>query len=403
MNTKQRAYWMEDLVPTRLIVRYDGRTGEIFGLSLRVGFLTLITLGIYRFWATTRVRRWFWSRITVDDERLEYSGTGIELFVAFIKVALGLAALLIPLRLAVNLYGPSPMAAGIISFAQFPFFGSLYILAVYYARRYRLSRTQWHGIRANLVGSSLDYWKLNVGYLLLTAVTLGIAYPYYRIATRRYLLDHTWFGDQKFSCTARARSLMRRWLIYVALSCVALGFIGFQVWDLVLAQEGGASPASLGTAHAGLVGTCFLTALVFGFFFIAYRTAEFRVLVDGLTFQNVRVSSSLSATRMLLFALKMFGAALLWMPTLGVVVLILARLLGGSGIAGHLALVGFAFFLFLLAISVFVRAYYTNGLLRRATASLSFEGALDVSRIGQTTAPVPRWGEGMLEAFDFAG
>ena len=56
------------MVPAPLIVRYDGRTGEIFGLSLRVGFLTLITLGIYRFWATTRVRRWFWSRITVDDQ-----------------------------------------------------------------------------------------------------------------------------------------------------------------------------------------------------------------------------------------------------------------------------------------------------------------------------------------------
>ena len=41
---------MEDAVPAPIVVRYEGRTGEIFGLSLRVGLLTLITLYIYRFW-----------------------------------------------------------------------------------------------------------------------------------------------------------------------------------------------------------------------------------------------------------------------------------------------------------------------------------------------------------------
>jgi uncharacterized membrane protein YjgN (DUF898 family) len=80
------------------VLRYGGEAGEIFALSLGVGFLTLIALGIYRFWATTRVRRWFWSRITIDGEPLEYSGTGFELFVAFIKVTLVLALVLIPLR-----------------------------------------------------------------------------------------------------------------------------------------------------------------------------------------------------------------------------------------------------------------------------------------------------------------
>jgi uncharacterized membrane protein YjgN (DUF898 family) len=396
---------MEDAVPAPMVVRYEGRTGEIFGLSLRVGLLTLITLYIYRFWATTRVRRWFWSRIRVGDERLEYSGAGFELFVGFVKVALVLGVVLIPLKLAENFYDPDSTAAGIISFAQLLFLGLLYVFAVYYARRYRLSRTQWHGIRANLVGSSLAYLKLTVGYLLLTAVTLGVAYPYYRIATRRYLLDHTWFGDQKFSCTARARSLMGRWLIYLGLGLVLLGFIGFQAWDLVLAQNGGASSATMGPAVARLVGAYFLVALLVGFFFIAYRTAEFRVLADGITFQNVRVSSDLSAGRMLLFALKMSGAALLWTVALGVVVVAILRVFGGFGMPTApfaVGLLGMFVLLSLLAISVFTRTYY-NGLLRRVVASLSFQGAPDLARIGQTAAPVPRWGEGMLEAFDFAG
>ena len=406
------------------MVRYDGRTGEIFGLSLWVGFLTLVTFGTYRFWATTRVRRWFWSRITIDDERLEYSGTGFELFIAFVKIAIVLAVVLIPLKLTENFYGLSPMAARIIFFANVLFFGLLYVFAVYYARRYRLTRTQWHGIRGNLVGSSLHYLKLNVSYLLLTVVTLGIAYPYYRIATRRYLLDHTWFGDQKFSCAARARSLIGPWLIFLVVCLAFTGIFEFQVWPLVPAHKGGLSSPISETGAPSFVWTLFLAIPVLGCLFISYRTAEFRVLADSVTLQNVHVSSNLSARRMLLFALKLCGAAALWLmaaASLGIIALmvltaILQASLRGFGMAAvlpggqvnpiiflvlMLPSIPFAFLL-LLGSSVLMRLYH-NGVLRRTVASLSFEGALEPGRIGQTREPVPRWGEGLLEAFDFAG
>ena len=405
-------------------VRYNGRTGEIFGLSLWVGFVTLVTFGMYRFWATTRVRRWFWSRITIDGERLEYSGTGFELFIAFVKIAIVLAVVLIPLKLAKNFYGLSLMAAGIISFVNALFLGLLYVFAVYYARRYRLTRTQWHGIRGNLVGSSLDYLKLNVGYLLLTLVTLGVAYPYYRIATRRYLLDHTWFGDQKFSCTARARSLIGRWLIFLVVWLAFMGVFAFQVWDLERAQKGGLSSPIKGTGAPPFAWLLFLAIPVLSCLFISYRTAEFRVLAASFTFQNVRVSSGLSAWRILLFALKLCGAAALWLMAtafLGMIAMkaltpILQASLRGFGMAavlpgGQVSPIIFlvlmiasipAAFLFLLGGSVLMRLYY-NGVLRRAVASLSFAGELEPDRIGQTREPVPRWGEGLLEAFDFAG
>ena len=316
------------------------------------------------------------------------------------------------------------MAAGIISFANALFLGLLYVFAVYYARRYRLTRTQWHGIRGNLVGFSLDYLKLNVGYLLLTLVTLGVAYPYYRIATRRYLLDHTWFGDQKFSCTARARSLIGRWLIFLVVWLAFMGVFAFQVWDLVLAYQGGLSSPIRGTGAPPFAWLLFLAIPVLGCLFISYRTAEFRVLADSVTLQNVRVSSNLSAGRMLLFALKLCGAAALWLIAavfLGIIAMmaltpILQASLHGFGTAAvlsggqvspiiflvlMLASIPFAF-LFLLGSSVLMRLYY-NGVLRRAVASLSFEGELEPDRIGQTREPVPRWGEGLLEAFDFAG
>ena len=48
--------------------------------------LALLTLGFYRFWAKTRIRRYLWGHLAFEDEDLEYTGTGRELFLGFLCV-----------------------------------------------------------------------------------------------------------------------------------------------------------------------------------------------------------------------------------------------------------------------------------------------------------------------------
>src|SRR4051794_10765484 len=67
---------------------YDGRLARFAWLTAKTGLLALITLGIYRFWGRTRVRRYVWSRISVGGDRLGYTGTGREMFLGFLRVAL---------------------------------------------------------------------------------------------------------------------------------------------------------------------------------------------------------------------------------------------------------------------------------------------------------------------------
>jgi len=59
----------------------DGRFGELFVLFIINILLGVITLGIYRFWGKTRIRKYIWSRSSFRGEHFEYSGTGGELFV----------------------------------------------------------------------------------------------------------------------------------------------------------------------------------------------------------------------------------------------------------------------------------------------------------------------------------
>ena len=57
-------------------VFYTGQRGALFGLAFKTALLTVLTLGIYRFWAKTRIRRYVWSSVSIDGDRLEYTWTG---------------------------------------------------------------------------------------------------------------------------------------------------------------------------------------------------------------------------------------------------------------------------------------------------------------------------------------
>ena len=81
-------------------LRYDGRIGEMYVIFLTNLIYTILTFGIYRFWAKTRERRYFLSRMELMGDRLEYTGTGGELFRGFLVVFLLIISPLIGLQLA---------------------------------------------------------------------------------------------------------------------------------------------------------------------------------------------------------------------------------------------------------------------------------------------------------------
>ncbi|RFA27198.1 hypothetical protein CAI21_15230 [Alkalilimnicola ehrlichii] len=64
-------------------VAHHGSGAELFVIYLVNLLLKVITLGIYHFWAVTRVRRYLWAQTSFDGERFEYTGTGRQLFLGF--------------------------------------------------------------------------------------------------------------------------------------------------------------------------------------------------------------------------------------------------------------------------------------------------------------------------------
>src|SRR6202795_4570074 len=140
--------------PPPMPVSYSGDRGEFFHLVTRGACLELVTVGFYRFWLATDIRRHLWSNTHIDGDAAEYTGRARELLIGFL-IAL---AIIVPVYLAYFLAGLE--AERVKAFGSFPLLAFLYVFgqfAIYRARRYRLTRTVWRGVRFWMSGSGWAY------------------------------------------------------------------------------------------------------------------------------------------------------------------------------------------------------------------------------------------------------
>ena len=198
--------------PTRLYGFFSCDNSKLFWLVVWTGALTVVTLGIYRFWARTRLRRYIWSSIMPGGDSFEYTGTGLEKFLGFLIALVVLAVYLGLLQVVLsfvgfNLWGaissepnlPRDMlmqtaatyAAGL---AVMP----LIFFAQYRARRYMLSRTRWRGLRFAMDAAALGYVWRALLYYGMSLVTLGALMPLATFRLEKYMTDRMRYGDAGF-------------------------------------------------------------------------------------------------------------------------------------------------------------------------------------------------------------
>ena len=200
-------------------VRFTGSWLEYLPIAATNALLIICTLGVYRFWASARQRRYLWSRTEFIDDTLEWTGTGKEMFFGFLIVI----AVLAPFFLFFQFLFPALIAHGKAEAA----FGVVFLfeIAIIYlggfarfrALRYRLSRTYWHGIRGGSDDPGWNYGGEYLGRMALSFISLFILFPW--AATR--LWNSRWnamsFGPLQFRADLDAEGLKGRWaLVYLA-------------------------------------------------------------------------------------------------------------------------------------------------------------------------------------------
>ena len=93
----------DEIEPVSLV--NTGKRGQLFWLTFGRMLVTILTVGIGRFWMTTRLRKYHWSAFQLDDEPFEYTGKAVEKLVGFLIAVAILAVYLTVVNLALAFVG----------------------------------------------------------------------------------------------------------------------------------------------------------------------------------------------------------------------------------------------------------------------------------------------------------
>ncbi|MDX1576399.1 MAG: DUF898 family protein, partial [Kiloniellales bacterium] len=302
------------------------------------------------------------------------TGRGLELFLGFLVAIVVIFALVFVSELAVEAVGGplSPAAAG-VQLVQTLIIVFLIFVAIFRARRYRLSRSQWRGIRGGQSGSAVTFALTALGWGLVSVLSLGLAYPVFRTRLMAYQMGNTWFGSERFSFTGKAGELFGAW---------------FVAWLLLL--------PSLGLSY------------------VWFRVREFRYFASRSSLGPLRFSSELRTGRIVLIFLTNFfvwGAVTFLFVAVGY-----ALFAGGASPppdgAGDEAVQQWllqslqnplliVLLLLYLVVSGLIRTViWLQPMVAEITTSLSVAGEMDFARLAQSSQVMPGRGEGLAEAFD---
>ncbi|HLZ01795.1 MAG TPA: DUF898 family protein [Bradyrhizobium sp.] len=360
------------------LVTFIGDRGEFIQLVTKGAALELVTAGFYRFWLATDIRRHLWSNTIVDGDAAEYTGRGKELLIGFLFAM----AILVPIYLAYFLV--SVEAERYSAFASIPLILAFYAFgqfAIYRARRYRLTRTVWRGVRFWMDGSGWAYaWRAVLwGFAVL--LTLGLAWPWREAALERYKMRHSWYGDLRGDFVGKPWEFFKRaWGYWVA---VPFALILFPLFPFVYAW---------------------------------FKAAEWRWWLSGIRFGGVRLESKLPTSAFTSLYWKVIGWYMLASVALSIYVAICTAITASNSGGLHpsvapelskniplLIMTVIVYFALILSLNVVVRVYLSRDLWARVLQFVQVQNIEAMANVAAKGELATALGEGFADGLDVAG
>jgi uncharacterized membrane protein YjgN (DUF898 family) len=334
-------------------------------------------------------------------------------------------ALLVPLNVAFFLAALDLGVLGrIVTMVALVFLALLGHFAIYRARRYRLARTLFRGLRFRQTGSAWRYALNAVLWWTVIILTFGLAYPWAVASLERLKMDNTHYGDLKGRFEGSAFGLFFRglpmWLLVMVPGVLGIAAsLGTVRWRELSAALGRGGDVLTELESAGVSG-----ALVYAMLAIAWAIAMAALLypifqamvlrwwISGLRFGRLAVTSRLRTARVYAVYVRFMWYALL----AGVVIVILAAmgLLGLSMLeksGWQPKTVEIATTVFLVLVYVTVALAYSTiyqgtvklRLWKHAFDSLELAGLEHLDEVRAVDAAGSPLGEGLADALNVGG
>jgi len=408
----------EPAAPAPNGARFLGNERAFWALLIRGALLLLVTLGIYRFWLATDVRRFLWSNTEIAGDGLEYIGTARELVLGFL-IAI---ALLVPLNVVffLSAFGRGWLSqiSGLLALVVLALLGQF---AVYRARRYRLTRTVYRGIRFHQTGSAWRYAVCAIFWWAMIGMTLGLAYPFAQASLERFKLRNTYYGDLQGHFSGSGLRLFFRgilfWLVvvgplalglFIALGQVDWTALGRGSGDAMSRVEAAGVAPALVFAVLSVSWSVFAVALLYP----AFQAMVLRWWIAGLRFGELGVASHLSTRAVYAIYLRFMWIALVAGilfaigAALALAMTSLLALWLGKGVLTELlstALLIGSYVVVALAYSTIYQATVRLRLWRAGFESIELSGLEALERVNASGAAGSAVGEGLADALNVGG
>lgn len=382
---------------------YTGRRAPLFRLALKTSLLTVLSLGFYRFWMKTRLRRYYWSAIRPGRHPLEYVGQPLEkllgflIAVTFLAFYIGIVNLIL-MFLSFALLNTNFWAYGLSLIGILP----ILFFARFRARRYILARTRWRGIRFGMAPGAWGYaWRALVHWAI-TILSLGLLWPRMTFWLEKYRTDRTLFGTETFVQGGR-------WtMLYPAFLPVLAGMVVMALGGVLMWQE---TETAAGLAFI-------LGALVMLYGGVHYRVHSFRILMNHKSLGDIHLGAAPRARRVFwiygsgyFFVFLVLGAMLTLAGTVFVAFVIsqgldfsetteTADVLALAPLWATTVLSVGLYFLFFITWGVLRQALVTLPLARHYAETLVIKGSQHLSDIRQIARDELDQAEGFAEALD---
>jgi uncharacterized membrane protein YjgN (DUF898 family) len=272
-------------------VEFTAQTGEYFRIWIVNLALTVLTLGIYSAWAKVRKRRYFYGHTRIDGEGFEYRANPV----AILKGRL-IAVAVFAAFYAVSHYAP------------------LYVWVVYLvllvvgpwlvvrSLAYNAYNSAYRNVRFAFSGTYGACLKIVLGYGLLTAVTLGLGFPFLKRRLVQFAMENHSYGTTRFALAEGFKKpFVRPYFVVFGISALlGVALVGFFVAMGALAgappKPGAGAPAWMMKAIFGGIAV-FYALLFLQVAYIKARTTN--AVWNHLAIGPVRFESALRARDLL--------------------------------------------------------------------------------------------------------
>ncbi len=379
---------------------FDVSNRAVFMRLVKNKLLAIPTLGFYRFWGKTHLRRLLWQSMRIGEDRLTYHGTAKELFIGFLIAMVLLMIVFGILTFALQLtLGMNEVAAGASQLLNMVLLLLFWQFAKYRLWRYRLSRTSYRTIRFFQSGSALKYTGMVLIWMVGSILTLGWLYPLMRLKLTEYRVNNMAFGDQHFKFDGKAAPFYR---LYWP---VILSMYAYIILPSALFLTNAENMHSLPNGSVSMqdpffvfksIGLGAVLIIVAGLLGIRARVGEYNYVTTQTRFSDAQFAANIPLKRILKVG---FVALLVVVAAYGFVATMFG--LGTTSGSEFMISLGFlsAFIAFLL-VDVMIFMFLFIPVVKLMSEHTYVNNTEVFKDVAASSANSPKYGEGLADALD---